>query len=72
MLEVPYKSLEEAKPSTQQQNEKLCERKNMKRLVMPFMCLILVCVITWTSFPVLDVSYRLPMPGSEFFKDFKS
>lgn len=64
MYEVPYKSLEEAQNPVQ--NEKLCERKNMKRLVMPFMCLLMVCVVTWVSFPALDVSYRLPMSESRF------
>jgi hypothetical protein len=76
MNELPYKSLEGGRAAIQQ-DEKLCERKNMRRLVMPFMCLIFVCVITWTLFPVLDLNYRLPMHESEFsgknnFTDFSS
>ena len=63
MLE-PYKALEEAKLKTD--NPKLCERKNMKRLVMPFMCLILVCLLTWISFPVLEINYHSPVPQSTF------
>jgi hypothetical protein len=64
MKEIPYRRLEEATTSTSTGEQKACERKNMKRLVMPFICLLMVCIITWHSFPVFEVNYRMPVSGN--------
>lgn len=63
MLDVPYKRLEEAK--TFNEDSRICERRNLKRLVMPFVCLLMVCVITWHTFPVFDLNYNMPPSQSQ-------
>jgi hypothetical protein len=67
MLDIPYKRMEEGAVSN---DSKGCERRNIKRLVMPFICLLLVCVITWHSFPIFDSNYRLPLFRGELIYAF--
>ncbi|KAI6218489.1 Galactosylgalactosylxylosylprotein 3-beta-glucuronosyltransferase [Aphelenchoides fujianensis] len=39
-----------------------CERRNLNRAIFPFFCLLLVCVFTWFSFPMLELTNRMPLP----------
>lgn len=67
MVDVPYKRLEEANMGSTD-DAKICQRRNVKRILMPFICLLLVGIITWHAFPVFEiVSYQMPELRSNYF-----